>query len=627
MWLKCLSVIRNLHRPFCLWLCATLLLCATHVGAHAADRMLDVTGAESEAVSLTPHFAVFEDTSAALTLADVTRPEFAERFKTEARSGQALGFSYTRSAVWLRLHVQNPGDQPVDRVMEIAYALLAQVDFYQPMEEGQGYRSIQVGYARPMSAQPHPSRFIVLPFTLPAHAEQQVYLRVESSNSLNIPARLWEPKAYYSHERSSYALQALYFGVVIAIGFYNLMLFFALRDFSYLLYVVFASCVGFALAAFTGLGVEFVWGDRPAWSMMGVNVLAAAAAVVMLFFARRVLNTRALVPRIDRLITLFVGVNAVSFFLLILWFREFAPVFVVINAVTALFLLFVGVACATKGQRSAYFFVAAFFTMLMAVALSHLRNLGVLPTNVFTSDGTQIGSALEMLLLSFALADRYNALRREKAEAQAQALHAQGELVKTLQASEHLLEVRVEARTAELQLLNARLEEISTTDGLTGVANRRRFDTVLASEWTRAARLGQPLAIGLMDVDWFKPYNDQYGHQAGDDCLRQVAHLLADTICRTGDLVARYGGEEFVFIAPATTGADALDMAHRVCVALQALGLPHDLSAFGCVTASMGVASVYPAEGGSPDELLRAADGALYTAKAQGRNRAVLAGA
>lgn len=626
MWLKCPSVVRNLHRPFCLWLCA-LLLCATSVAAPAADRTVDVTRAESEAISLTPHFAVFEDTSAALTLADVTRPEFAERFKTEARSGQALGFSYTRSAVWLRLHVQNPSDQPVERVLEIAYALLAQVDFYQPMEEGQGYRSIQVGYARPMSAQPHPSRFIVLPFTLPAHADQQLYLRVESSNSLNIPARLWEPKAYYSHERSSYALQALYFGVVIAIGFYNLMLFFALRDFSYLLYVVFASCVGLALAAFTGLGVEFVWGDRPAWSMMGVNVLAAAAAVVMLFFARRVLNTRALVPRIDRLIQLFVGVNALSFFLLILWFREFAPVFVVINAVTALFLLFVGVACATKGQRSAYFFVAAFFTMLMAVALSHLRNLGVLPTNVFTSDGTQIGSALEMLLLSFALADRYNALRREKAEAQAQALHAQGELVKTLQASEHLLEVRVEARTAELQLLNARLEEISTTDGLTGVANRRRFDTVLASEWTRAARLGQPLAIGLMDVDWFKPYNDQYGHQAGDDCLRQVAHLLADTICRTGDLVARYGGEEFVFIAPATTGADALDMAHRVCVALQALGLPHDLSAFGCVTASMGVASVFPAEGGSPDELLRAADSALYTAKAQGRNRAVLAGA
>ena len=625
MWLNCLSAIHNPRRPFFLGLCA-VLLCATSVTAHTADRVLDVTRAGPEAISLTSHFAVFEDPSAALTLADVTRPEFAQRFKTEARSGQALGFSYTRSAVWLRRRVQGPGDQPVERVLEIAYALLASVDFHQPVE-GQGYRTIEVGYARPMAAQPHLSRFIVLPFTLPAHADQQVYLRVESPNSLNIPALLWEPKAFYSHERSSYALQALYFGVVLAIAFYNLMLFFALRDFSYLLYVVFASCVAVALAAFTGLGVEFLWGDRPAWSMMGVNVLAAAAGVVMLFFARRVLNTRALVPRIDRLIQWFIGVNAVSFFLLLLWFREFAPVFVVINAFTALFLLFVGVVCATRRQRSAYFFVAAFFTMMMAVALSHLRNLGVLPTNVFTSDGTQIGSALEMLLLSFALADRYNAFRREKVEAQAQALQAQGELVKTLKASEHLLEVRVEARTAELQLLNARLEEISTTDGLTAVANRRRFDTVLASEWTRAARLGQPLAIGLMDVDWFKHYNDHYGHQAGDDCLRRVARLLADTICRTGDLVARYGGEEFVFIAPATTGADALDMAHRVCVALQALGLPHDQSAFGCVTASFGVASVYPAEDGTPDDLLRAADGALYTAKAQGRNRAILVGA
>jgi diguanylate cyclase (GGDEF)-like protein len=590
----------------------------------AAEPVLDVTQTRQEALSLTSHFAVLQDPSAALTLAEVTQPAMAQAFKTGQGSGEALGFSYTRSAVWLRLHLRNPSDQPVERVLEIAYALLARVDFHQPTA-GQGYRTVQVGYARPMSAQPHPSRFIVLPVSMPAHADQLVYLRVETPNSLNIPARLWEPKAFQAHERSDYALQALYFGVVIAIGFYNLMLFFALRDLSYLLYVVFAGCVALALAAFTGLGVAFIWGDRPAWSMMGVNVPSAAAAVAILLFTRRVLTTQALVPRLDFLIKLFIGVNAMSFFVLMGWFRAFTPFFVIINAVTALFLLIVGVVCATKRRRSAYFFVAAFFTILLAVALTHLRNLGVLPTNVFTSDGTQIGSALEMLLLSFALADRYNAFRREKVEAQAQALQAQGQLVESLKASEQLLETRVQERTAELRLLNARLEAISITDGLTGVANRRRFDAMLANEWARAARLNQSLAIGLMDVDWFKQYNDHYGHQAGDECLRQVARLLAENIGRTGDLVARYGGEEFVFIAPATNGEAALDMARRVCQSLRALEIAHALSAFGCVTASIGVAAVSPADGNTPDELLRAADRALYAAKEQGRNQAILA--
>jgi diguanylate cyclase (GGDEF)-like protein len=106
-----------------------------------------------------------------------------------------------------------------------------------------------------------------------------------------------------------------------------------------------------------------------------------------------------------------------------------------------------------------------------------------------------------------------------------------------------------------LQTVNAQLETLSLVDGLTGIANRRHFDAVLAKEWERARRLGQPLALVLMDVDWFKQYNDHYGHQAGDQCLREIARVFADTVSRTSDLVARYGGEEFVCIAPPSSTA------------------------------------------------------------------------
>ncbi|MEI8029846.1 MAG: diguanylate cyclase [Comamonadaceae bacterium] len=583
--------------------------------------VLDVTRIDRNAVSLTEYFAVLEDAGARLSLSDVTQPEFAVRFKTGQAPAQALGFSYTQSAIWLRLRLKNPGDQPVERMLEITYALLAEVDFYQP--NGQGYRHIEAGYTRPVSGQTRPSRFIAVPILLPPGADQQLYFRVKTPNSLNIPARLWSIEAFNSYQPGDYALQALYFGIVLAIAFYNLMLYFALRDFSYLLYVMFAVCVSLALATFSGMGSEFVWGVTPVWTKMGVNVPAALASVFMLLFTRRMLNTKHLLPRIDRWFNLFIGANAVSFFLLMLWFSELSRYFVSISLLTSLLILGTGILAATKRQRSAYYFVAAFSVLFLANALTHLRNLGFLPTNVFTVDGLQIGSTLEMLLLSLVLADRFNMLRREKIDAQGLALQAQSEMVERLKASEHSLETRVAERTAQLELLNNQLEIISTTDALTGIANRRHFDAVLASEWSRAMRLGQSLALGLIDLDWFKKYNDHYGHQAGDECLRQVARVLRENLGRTGDLVARYGGEEFVFIAPVTNGENAFRLAQAVCQAVQALALPHKLSNFGCVTLSIGVAAIIPQRNESSEILVRRADEMLYRAKAQGRNRPV----
>ncbi|MES2259601.1 MAG: diguanylate cyclase [Pseudomonadota bacterium] len=188
-----------------------------------------------------------------------------------------------------------------------------------------------------------------------------------------------------------------------------------------------------------------------------------------------------------------------------------------------------------------------------------------------------------------------------------------------------LLEAQVAERTGALQESNRKLAALSATDSLTGIANRRSFDDALAREWRRAARNHETLAVAMLDVDYFKLYNDHYGHQAGDACLSRVAQVLAAGMHRPGDMVARYGGEEFAFIAPATSGPDALRVADRVRAELAALALPHVESPFGHVTASIGVAVLVPGQDGAPELLLRAADQALYAAKHQGRNRAVLA--
>jgi len=183
----------------------------------------------------------------------------------------------------------------------------------------------------------------------------------------------------------------------------------------------------------------------------------------------------------------------------------------------------------------------------------------------------------------------------------------------------------VEERTRELAEANRKLELLSNTDGLTGIANRRSFDLVLRQEWNRAQRSATPLAVILLDVDHFKRFNDHYGHLAGDDCLRSLAQVLVSSARRSGELVARYGGEEFVVLMPDTGLEAALEVARRIQEAVWSLALPHDETTPGIVTFSLGVACLVPTEHYVADNLLRQADVALYRAKELGRNRIELA--
>ncbi len=185
-------------------------------------------------------------------------------------------------------------------------------------------------------------------------------------------------------------------------------------------------------------------------------------------------------------------------------------------------------------------------------------------------------------------------------------------------------EQRVRERTADLEEANRRLEQFSSTDALTGVANRRLFDRTLDREWRQLARSQEPLSLIMIDIDHFKGYNDTYGHQQGDECLRQVAGALYHTATRAGDLVARYGGEEFAVILSHTDAAEAMLMAEKLRRAVFELRIPHKAnSAAPGVSISLGVATMIPQPGGDPATLIAMADRALYRAKSGGRDRAV----
>lgn len=194
--------------------------------------------------------------------------------------------------------------------------------------------------------------------------------------------------------------------------------------------------------------------------------------------------------------------------------------------------------------------------------------------------------------------------------------------VHRLKANARRLAELVSERTLQLEAANARLEELATRDALTGLANRRRFQDFLTQEWQRSRRTGAPLALVLLDVDFFKMFNDTHGHPGGDECLRRVAEVLRTTVNRATDLPARYGGEEFAVVLSDTNREGARVVAEAIRSRVEALAIAHGASAAGPnVTVSLGIAVATGTGTSSAEDLIASADQALYRAKAEGRNR------
>ncbi|MFT5719921.1 MAG: diguanylate cyclase (GGDEF)-like protein [Motiliproteus sp.] len=201
------------------------------------------------------------------------------------------------------------------------------------------------------------------------------------------------------------------------------------------------------------------------------------------------------------------------------------------------------------------------------------------------------------------------------APTQVQALHFLTSIVATL-----LVVIGVLIMSKERSEERSRL--LAVQDQLTGLANRRCIDETLSKEWARANRHGEPLSLIMLDVDFFKKYNDYYGHQAGDDCLKDVAQVLLGGAQRANDLVARYGGEEFLLILPNTDADTAQRLTTSLCASVERLNIPHQQSPLRVLTLSAGIATLTPNTYSDAQSLLRAADEALYQAKKNGRNQA-----
>ena len=601
------------------WLALWIGLCGLWGNAVASEPGLGLLSAPAVQLDsqvagnlIGRHMHYLEDPAGTLTLAQVL--SMPERFALSTQP--TPNFSFTRSSYWFHVRMENRDAPEHYWLLETQYPLLDHFTIY-ALRDGQLSDTTQGGRALAFAQRPLKHRNFVYGFEAAAGQSLDLYIQVRTASSLQLPLALWTQASFLAKDHEEQFAFGIYYGVLAAMLLYNLMIFLSIREISYFHYLYFISAAILFQMTLNGLAYEYFWPSSPQWGAAALPTLIFFALVGILNFSRTFLNLGAHLPRVNRwlrygaYLLAALGVSAVvgNYAIMI----KLATAFSLITVV----LVFVcGIISLLRGERQARYFLLAWVALLAGIIAYALKTVDLLPSNMLTEYGLQIGSALEVVLLSFALAHRMTLLKEENERIQ-------------MEGRQHL-EQRVQQRTQELGVAlnnlssaNAALQALNLTDGLTGIKNRKHFDVHLANEVKRASRSNLPLSLLMIDIDHFKQVNDQYGHLAGDACLRAVATTMLGCLLRPGDDVVRYGGEEFAIILPQTDEAGAVNLANKICKTVAALHFEFEGQIIP-VTVSIGCHATRPAIDCTAQSLIAAADAALYRAKHNGRNRVCL---
>lgn len=575
--------------------------------------------ADSPHRQLGPHTRYLHDAPGTMDADAAWRAVRAGRFDPLPASGAAFGFR--QGAYWFHLVLEN-GDAAQPRWLLMQdYPLSDRLDLYLRYPDGRTVHQTG-GDHLPFSARSVRYRYPNFMLDLPAGTRVEALLRVQSQSSMQVPLSLHTPTEFFEISRDAQFGIGLYYGILLALFFYNLVLWLSLRDASYFWYLFHLSAFGLVLMTLNGLGFEYLWPDSPWLADLSVPLSICLAQIGMQQFTRVFLRLRGVWPLGNRVslacIAFYLVLGAASFWLP---YRVATPVASASVFLSIAWILTVTLTAMRRGDRSARLFLLAWGMFLFGTGMFTALAFGLLPKSFMTVYGVQIGSALEMLLLSIALSYRYAALRNENDRIVRRA---------KLQLESQVLERTSELRTAleQLETAHGRLREASRHDALTGLYNRawfrERFESLL-----EAARLQQrPLSLLMIDLDHFKEVNDRYGHLVGDDCLRRCARVVEGVLRTHGALVARYGGEEFIAALPGTGIFQARELAEEICARLRQEPVRTRGPAV-TVTASIGVHAVDTGAGeedAATDLALQVADNALYAAKSGGRDQVRVAG-
>jgi diguanylate cyclase (GGDEF)-like protein len=579
--------------------------CATALAQPAIVLSDDMAG-----VNIGPRVDILEDPTRALTLEAVRRAAASGRFTPAPARGVNLG--YRDSVLWIRVRVDSRNARG-PWLLEVGYPLLDRVELHslwseQPSVSGDHVPAAQKAYL---------DRHLV--FNVPATSgEDEFFLRVENGGSMNVPLKIWDRESFNEWRRDESFVLGGYFGLLAALVLYNLILYAIVRDRAYATYCIYVAAMGLVIAVDNGYAQLYLWPDSPTlanWAQLGAAPFCSAMAA---WFTREYLDTQQQVPRVDRvLVAIFwTGLAMVPFVTMMprfaIWVGGQGVAMATLAAMTV-----AGVLAWRRGFRAARYYTIAFAALIGGAVLLIARNVSLLPASALTDHGIQIGSALEVLLLSMGLADRINQLRADKQRAQRDAYESQAAMVGALRETERELEARVAERTAALEELNRRMEHQAQHDALTGLPNRWLLRDRLEQAAARAKRDRGTFAVLMVDLDNFKAVNDTLGHDVGDLLLIEVARRLSDCM-RERDTIARQGGDEFVAVLEDLAAPE--DSALVAAKIIETLAAPvHAAGELLRTSPSIGI-SLYPGDGQDPDFLLKFADIAMYRAKGAGRN-------
>ncbi len=568
----------------------------------------------------------------------------------EHNTAETISLGFQTQPYWFVVDVTTAQDISRYWVLELTNALIDDVAVYLYRDQ-QLVGQWHTGDQYPFNQRPVDSPRFVFPFELQGNAHYQIAMRVASSEALELPLTLTErfTHAVMSDRRS--LVDGIFHGFLIIMAAYSLAIFVILRDKSYLFY----GCYVLSMLAFflsqQGLLFEYFFPAYPLLQHYSVPLVSMLIFFAIAFFFESFLDINRQTPhlwwcyRVQLLIHLGLCVA--------LTFMQYQVV-VSIMALNVAVSMVVGITAVSllsyRGSQSALIVMVGWGVLFLFIMLFVLARTGFFYNDFLASYGMRIGISLEILIFSFALSFRINLERKEKEWAlnkinserteriRAQELALERE-IEARQAKEASLQMEIEHRESLQQLVDERtadlertlfslekanleLEQLSTRDALTGLFNRRLFDSKLAEHWQVAQNQGQLLGLLIIDVDHFKQVNDTWGHPCGDMVLREMAQLLSSVIHRPTDVIARYGGEEIAVLMPNTPLEGAKHVADLIVRAAAAKIYVWEGTTFS-VTVSIGVHALSPTQHQMEQVLVTAADHALYQAKQTGRNRAV----
>ncbi len=557
----------------CLWL---LLMQAP--GVDAGTITVDGSTAGTPVVSKADFL---EDPGGTLSLASVMAPPNQARFAPVAGRGLRQGsFGVTHSAVWLRFTVRSQQQAPATMVLSFLSPTTDHVDLYVPAADGRHVRQ-RAGALVPFHDRTTPHRAPLFELTLPPGSEQTMYLRADSTNTLLLSATLWQRGAFERHDHYITLAFSLYFGVIGGLASYNLLLFFLLRDALYLKYVAWCAAMALAQLARSGLGTEFLWPAHPAWNQVALASANAAMAAFACMFTRAFLDTRRHLPRADRTLATGQAWLVGTAVLGILAPGSEMPWWSLLTVGLAMVFVIVGTGLRSLQLRhpGAVYFMASWMGMMAAACVAIFLALGWVPGTVWTANAMLLGSAAEMLLLSFALADRVRTIRREKRRAQTGLLLA-------LRGNESRLKDKVARRTEALHRANASLGKLNEALQQQNQALEQANTETLRLVASACHDLRQPAhALGML-ADTLSASQPPAALEAGLKSARRCTATFCDMLSALMDLSSL--GADSHEPQPAAVRLDDLLDEIEMQFALQAAakGLSFDVARCGLGTVS-----------------------------------------